>query len=89
MELTRAGPICTRYLETAFSLAESWDMTQVSIIVVMPILFRIKEVAILKRSLFFKSIFSLKGVQLSNLLLSNFEKYIYFSIIPSSWIFDL
>ena len=29
MELTRAGPICIRYLENVFSLAESWDMTQV------------------------------------------------------------
>ena len=31
MELTRAGPICLRYIESAFSLAENWDMTQVKI----------------------------------------------------------
>ena len=29
MELTRSGPLCIRYLEAAFSLAETWDMTQV------------------------------------------------------------
>jgi hypothetical protein len=29
MELTRAGPICIRYLENAIQLAESWEMTQV------------------------------------------------------------
>ena len=28
MELTRAGPICLRFLESAFQLAESWDMSQ-------------------------------------------------------------
>ena len=33
MELTRAGPICVRFIESAFALAESWDMTQVSILV--------------------------------------------------------
>ena len=29
IELTRAGPICLRFLENAFTLAESWDMTEV------------------------------------------------------------
>lgn len=29
MELTRAGPICLRYIESAFTLAEKWDITQV------------------------------------------------------------
>ena len=29
MELTRAGPICIRYLENAIQLAETWEMTQV------------------------------------------------------------
>ena len=29
MELTRAGPICIRYLESAFTKAESWDKTEV------------------------------------------------------------
>ena len=30
MELTRAGPICIRYLENAIQVAETWEMTQVS-----------------------------------------------------------
>ena len=29
MELTRAGPICIRYLENAIQVAETWEMTQV------------------------------------------------------------
>ena len=29
MELTRAGPICIRYIENAIQLAETWEMTQV------------------------------------------------------------
>lgn len=29
MELTRAGPICLRFLENAFNAAEAWDMTEV------------------------------------------------------------
>ena len=28
MELTRAGPLCLRYLEAVFTLAETWDMSQ-------------------------------------------------------------
>ena len=35
MELTRAAPLCVRYLEAAFSLAENWDMTQVLILVLL------------------------------------------------------
>ena len=29
MELTRAGPICIKFLENTFSLAETWTMTEV------------------------------------------------------------
>ena len=35
MELTRAAPLCVRYLEAAFSVAEKWDMTQVQILVLL------------------------------------------------------
>ena len=28
MELTRAAPICIRFVESAFQVAESWDMSE-------------------------------------------------------------
>ena len=28
MELTRAAPICVRFVESAFQIAESWDMSE-------------------------------------------------------------